>query len=73
MPLPRLCDFHSQPMSGWEESGRYCTGRGPKVGIERRQDRRRQRDGEKKIGERRYEKTARCGTKARYEKDWDGS
>ena len=68
MPLPSLCDFHSEPMSGWEESGRYCTGRGPRWGLK-----------EGKIGEdsemgrRRYEKTARCGTKARYEKDWDGS
>ena len=25
------------------------------------------------MGRRRYEKTARCGTKARYEKDWDGT
>ena len=71
MPLHSLYDFHSEPMPGWEESGRYCTGRG-----ERSQDRRRQQDGEKnaKYGQRaRYEKTAKCGKKARYEKEWDGS
>ena len=22
-----------EPMSGWEESGRYCTGRGPRWGL----------------------------------------
>ena len=33
MLLPSLCDFYSEAMSGWEDSGRYCTGRGPRWAL----------------------------------------
>ena len=56
MPLPRLCDFHSEPWMGREWKILY--GKRAKVGIERRQDRRRQQD---------------AGRRQDMRKEWDGS